>query len=151
VTATRAVDLVGLWLLAAALSWLLVRVGYGALPAVPVLAGASLLVLAAVEVGLALVLRNRIERRRGARLLDPIMAARSVALAKASSLVGALVAGVWTGVLGYLLGARATLAAAAADTPGALVGLVCAVLLVGAALHLERTCRTPGDRGPGRD
>jgi len=150
VTATRVADLVGLWLLAAALSWLLVRIGYGALPPVPVLAGASLLVLAAVEVGLALVLRNRIERRRGARLLDPIMAARSVALAKASSLVGALVAGVWTGVLG-LLGARATLAAAAADTPGALVGLVCAVLLVGAALHLERTCRTPGERGPGRD
>lgn len=149
-TATRVADLVGLWLLAAALSWLLVRIGYGALPPVPVLAGASLLVLAAVEVGLALVLRNRIERRRGARLLDPIMAARSVALAKASSLVGALVAGVWTGVLG-LLGARATLAAAAADTPGALVGLVCAVLLVGAALHLERTCRTPGERGPGRD
>jgi len=138
VTPTRPADLVGLWLLVGVITRLVVPALYGALPPVPVLAGSSLLVLAGVEVGLAVV-------------LDPIMAARSVALAKASALGGAATAGVWSGLLVFVLGSRNDLSAAAADTPGAVVGLISAVLLVGAALFLEHNCRTPDDPGPRRD
>lgn len=144
---TRPADLVAVLGVVAVLSWLLARVLYGSLPQVGLLTGASLLVLAGVEVGLAVVLRGRIQRREGARPLDPIMAARSAALAKASSLVGALVAGAWVGLGVHLLAERGRLAAAVADTPGAVVGLVSALALVAAALLLERTCRTPDDRG----
>lgn len=147
---TRPADLLLVAVVAAAGTWVLARGFYGSLPPVPVLAGVSLLLLAAVEVGLAVVLRGRIERRPGARLLDPIMAARSVALAKASSLVGAGVTGVWAGALVYLLPRRDQLTAAAQDVPGAVVGAACAALLVVAALVLERTCRTPEDRDPPR-
>lgn len=147
---TRPGDLALLAFVAAVGTWLLARGFYGSVPPVSLLAGVSLLLLAGVEVGLAVVLRGRIERRPGARTLDPIMAARSVALAKASSLGGAVVVGAWTGALVYLLPRRSELVAAAQDVPGAVVGLVSALLLVVAALVLERTCRTPDDPDPPR-
>ena len=143
-------DLVRLAIVVAAGSWVLVRAVYGSLPPVPLFVGISLLLLAAVEVGLAVVLRGRIAQRPGARPLDPIMAARSVALAKASSLAGAAVVGFWFGAVVYLVPRRNELTAAAQDLPGAVVGLICAALLVAAALVLERTCRTPKDRNPPR-
>lgn len=143
---TRAADLLALAVLAVVLGWLVVTAFYGSLPPISPLAGLPLLVLAAAEVGLAGVLRPRIERRQGARLLDPIMAARSVALAKASSLAGALLSGAWVGLGIFLLTERSRLSAAVADTPGAVLGLVCSLALVASALWLERTCRTPTDR-----
>lgn len=146
-TRTRVSDLLALAAGTAVATWLVVRVVYGSLPPVPLLAGAGLALLAAVEVGLAVVLRGRIQRRPGARVLDPLMAARSVALAKASSLAGAVTAGAWTGLLVHLLRSPG-LAATSADRPGALVGLVCSVVLVVAALVLEHSLRTPD--GPPR-
>ena len=143
-------DLVRLAIVVAAGSWVLVRAVYGSLPPVPLFVGISLLLLAAVEVGLAVVLRGRIAQRPGARPLDPIMAARSVALAKASSLAGAAVVGFWSGAVVYLVPRRNELTAAGQDLRGAVVGLSCAALLVAAALVLERTCRTPKDRNPPR-
>lgn len=143
---SRPGDLLALAVLVGVLSWLVVRAFYGTLPPVSPLAGLPLLVLAAVEVGLARVLRPRIERRPGARLLDPIMAARSVALAKASSLGGAMLVGAWAGLGVFLLQERNRLTAAVVDTPGAVFGLLSAVALVAAALWLEHTCRTPDDR-----
>jgi hypothetical protein len=94
---------------------------------------------------LAFALRARIQRRAGAKPLDPLMAARSVALAKASSLVGALTAGLWSGLLAFLLQNQGVLAAASRDTPGAVVGLLSSTVLVSAALWLEYCCRTPKD------
>lgn len=143
---TRAADLLALAVLTVVLGWLVVKTVYGSLPPISPLAGLPLLVLAAAEVGLAGVLRPRIERREGARLLDPIMAARSVALAKASSLAGALLSGAWVGLGIFLLTERNRLSAAVADTPGAVLGLVCSLALVAAALWLEHTCRIPTDR-----
>lgn len=136
-------------LIAGLLAHLLVRVGYGALPPLPTLAGTPLLVLAAIETILGFGLRARIERRPGSPPVEALSAARAVALAKASSLAGSITAGAWLGVLGYLLPLRAEVAAAAIDSIAAMVGVVCAATLVAAALWLEYCCRTP--RGPHDD
>ena len=140
---TRVRDLLAIAVVAGVGSWLLVRTNYGSIPPLPTLAGLSLLVLAVVEVVLAFALRARIQRRAGAKALDPLMAARSVALAKASSLVGALTAGLWSGLLAFLLQNQGVLAAASRDTPGAVIGLLSSTVLVSAALWLEYCCRTP--------
>jgi hypothetical protein len=58
---------------------------------------------------------------------------------------GALVGGLWAGLLVYVLPRASTVTAAASDTVAAVVGLVCALVLVGGALWLERCCRTPDD------
>lgn len=145
---TRVRDLLAITVVAGIGTWLLVRTSYGVIPPLPRYAGLTLAVLAVVEGVLAVVLRGRIQRRTGSRLLDPLMAARSVALAKASSLVGALMAGLWAGLLVYVLQQRSILASAARDTPGAVIGLFSAAVLVGAALWLEHSCRTPTDDEP---
>ncbi|GAB2933945.1 DUF3180 domain-containing protein [Rhodococcus aerolatus] len=144
-TPTRPRDLVGLGLLVAVCVWLVVRSVYGSMPPLPRYAGLSLALLALVEIQLGRVVRARVQRKAGAGLLDPLMAARALALAKASSLVGAGLAGAWAGYGAHLLGVRGQLAAAADETPGAAIGLVCALALVGAGLFLEHCCRTPDD------
>ncbi|QCQ93536.1 DUF3180 domain-containing protein [Rhodococcus sp. SGAir0479] len=145
---TRIWDVLSLALLAAVVTWLLVRVSYGSLPPIPVYAGASLYPVALIEIVLAFVVRARIREHAigpGPRQLHPITAARAAALAKASALVGAASAGVWAGFLVYLWPQRSQLRAAVSDSPGAIVGLVAAVLLVAAALWLEHCCRTPDE------
>ena len=72
-----------------------------------------------------------------------------LALAKASALVGAAVAGVWIGFLLHVLPMAATVRAASSDRVGAIVGLVAGLALVGAALWLEHCCRTPKDNPEG--
>jgi hypothetical protein len=68
-----------------------------------------------------------------------------VLVAKASSQAGAIMAGVWAGLLAHVLPRAADVTAAADDSLAAGVGLVCALLLVGGALWLEWCCRTPDD------
>lgn len=128
---------------------LVVQAAYGALPPLPVFAGIVLGVLGLAEVLLAELLYARIQRRPGTRPVDPLQTAQAVALAKASSLGGALVGGAWLGILAYLLPLRDELTAAVRDTPGAVVGAVGAAVLVGAGLWLEHRCRTPDE--PERD
>ncbi|NLG56143.1 MAG: DUF3180 domain-containing protein [Rhodococcus sp.] len=145
---TRIWDLLGLLVFAAVATWILVRVFYGSFPPISVFAGASLYPVAVIEVVLAFMVRARVANREiGAdpRQLHPITAARTAALAKASALVGAAAAGVWIGFLLYLLPEQSFLSAAAADTPGAWIGLGGGVALVAAALWLEHCCRTPDD------
>ncbi|MDL5157659.1 DUF3180 domain-containing protein [Actinomycetospora termitidis] len=124
---------------------LLLGLLYGSLPPLPVPAGLTFLVLGLIEGGVAIVLYRRIRRRPGARPVDALSAARAVALAKASALAGALVGGAWCGVLAHVLPRRAQVAAAASDTGAAVVGIVGSAVLVGAALALEWSCRTPDD------
>ncbi|MEV1134838.1 DUF3180 domain-containing protein [Rhodococcus coprophilus] len=145
---TRVRDLLALALLAAVITWLLVRTLYGSLPAIPVYAGASLYVAAVIEAILAFVIRSRVgkdEIGEGPGRIHPITVARSVALAKASALVGAASTGVWIGFLVYLLPERAQIRAAVEDTSGAVVGAVAGVALVAAALWLEYCCKAPED------
>lgn len=124
---------------------LVAQAAYGALPPLPVLAGAVLGVLGIGEAVLGEILHARIQRRSGARPVDALGTARAVALAKASSLAGALVGGAWVGILGYLFRRRSELTAAADDLPGATVGVLGAALLVAGALWLEHRCRIPED------
>jgi len=148
---TRARDLVTTGVFTAVVVYLGVRLLYGELPPLPTFAGVTLAVLAVVEAALGSSLRGRIRRMAEGRLdggkpLQPLTAARAVALAKASSLLGAIMLGAWLAVLGYGLPLQAELSAAADDLPSAIVGAVCAAALIAAALWLEYCCRTPHDQ-----
>jgi len=138
-------ELLPLYLVVALVAFLATRLSYGVLPPLPLFAGITLLALAAVETALGYSLKARIEQRPGTEPIQPLTAARAVALAKASAVGGAVMAGVWTGLLGYLLPRLSLLAAAADDTPGAVLGLVCAIVLVAAALWLQHCCKAPRD------
>jgi hypothetical protein len=149
---TRARDLVTVGIVVLVVVYLGVRVLYGRLPALPTFAGVSLLVLAIVEGALGTSLRGRIRRRAegkpdDGRPLQPLTVARAVALAKASSLLGAIMLGVWLGFLAYVLPRRTEIAAAAEDLPSTVIGAISAAALIAAALWLEYACRAPDDRG----
>jgi hypothetical protein len=140
---TKIRDLVGVALVAGLVTAILLRLVYSDLPTLPRLAGVTFGVLAIVEAVLAWQLRVRIAGREGSRPVQPLTAARAVALAKASSLVGALMGGVWAGVLVTVLPLLATSPAAGEDRTTALIGLAGSAALVGAALWLEHSCKTP--------
>ncbi len=136
-------------LVAAVLANLLVRLTYGSLPGFPLFAGATLGVLGLAEALTGNALRARIRRRTGTRPVQPLVAARAVLVAKASSPAGAIVAGAWAGLLVHVVPRSADVSAAASDTASGLVGLVCALGLVAAALWLEHCLKTPDDPDPG--
>jgi hypothetical protein len=146
-TPTRARDLVIPAVFTALLVHLLLRIGYDRLPPLPTLAGSTLALVAVVEAAFGYSLRARIARRPGTRPVLPLTAARAVALAKASSLVGAIMLGGWLAVIAFTLPQREEMTAAGSDTGSAVVGALCAAALIAAALWLEYCCRTPG--GPG--
>jgi Protein of unknown function (DUF3180) len=145
VTATRPRDLLVVALVTSVLANLAVRLAYGSLPGFPLLAGVTLGVLGVAELIGGNALRARIRRRPGMRPVEPLLAARAVLVAKASSLGGAVVAGAWAGLLVYTVPRSADVSAAASDTAAGAVGLACALALVGGALWLERCCRAPDD------
>lgn len=147
-TTTKPRDLFLVALVVAVLANLLVRLSYESLPRFPLLAGVTLGVLAAAELVAGNLLRARIQRKPGTRPVEPLVAARAVVLAKASALGGAVVAGAWAGLLGYVLPRASTVSAAASDTAAGAVGLGCALALVAGALWLERCCRAPDDGDP---
>ncbi|GAA3025929.1 DUF3180 domain-containing protein [Actinokineospora globicatena] len=141
---TTARDLVLAGLIGAVVVYLALRLLYGDLPPLPQLAGITLLVLAVVEALFGFGLRDRI--KGNGKPVQALTAARAVALAKASSLLGAIMVGAWLGVLGYVLPDSGQVAAAKHDVVSAVIGLGCAAALIGAALWLEHCCRTPPDR-----
>ncbi|MCW0214175.1 MAG: DUF3180 domain-containing protein [Pseudonocardia sp.] len=144
--ATRPRDLLAAGLAAAVVGLLIVQLTYGSLPPFPLPAGVTLGVLGIAEAVVGNVLRGRIRRSPGSRPLEPLVAARAVIVAQASAMGGALVAGLWAGLLGYVLPRSGSVTAAASDAAAAGVGLVCALGLVAGALWLERCCRAPEDR-----
>ncbi|EOM78267.1 DUF3180 domain-containing protein [Rhodococcus rhodnii] len=146
---TRVWDLVMVAVTAAIAAWLLARGFYGSFPPIAWFAGASLYPVVAIEVVLAFMIRSRIEKHRIGDMpgqIHPITAARAAALAKASALVGAAVGGVWAGFLVHVVPRGNDVQAAAADVPGAWVGLGAAVALLAAGLWLEHCCRAPHDQ-----
>ena len=132
------------------ISWLAMRQWYGDLPRLRWFVPLSLALLAIAEVLAANQLRDRIRHRPGALPVQPLVAARMLALAKASAVVGAVMVGIWAGLLVYVVPRLGQLNAAGNDTVVGAVGVVAAVALTAAALWLEYCCRTPappdGDR-----
>lgn len=127
---------------------LLFEVAYSSMPSLPLLGGATLLVLAGIEVALAFVVRSRIH---SGHVVTGVGIARTVALAKASSMLGSIMLGGWLAGVVFLGPEAATVEAAADDLPATIVGAVCAAVLIGAALWLEHCCRTPDSRNNHRD
>jgi Protein of unknown function (DUF3180) len=145
ITPTRPRDLVLPALGTAVAVHLLVRLAYGSLPTFPLGAGVPLAVLGLAEAVGGLVLRARIRRRPGTRPVQPLVAARAVLVARASALAGALMVGVWGGLLAYVAPRSGDIAAAAGDTVAAAVGVLGALGLTAGALWLQHCCRTPDD------
>jgi hypothetical protein len=116
----------------------------GRLPVVPWMAVAVIWVVAAFVGAWTLATRRRLDPKPGAPRMEPLMAARTTALALAGSRVGAVVFGLYGGIALRLLqetsvaaGRERLLASALA----ALGGFVLTVL----SLWLEHNCRLPED------
>lgn len=148
---TRWRDIAVVCLVAVVAGYLLIRVSYSSIPPLPRLAG---LLAALVGVGEAVAgfgLRRRIRPPGQAsgpqarRPVEPLTAARAVTVAKATALAGAALAGLWLGLLGYVLPSSSDFAAAQADSVTGIIGLVGAVIMVAGALFLERCCLVPED------
>jgi hypothetical protein len=135
-----------------AIAAVLAAIGWGVTRLVDAYAGRSLPVpwtAPAVMVVLAIALalwargtRDRLARKPGTKRIEPLVAARSAALAMAASRTGAVVGGFYAGV--------AIALAPMWDVPYvrerilvSLAALGGAVLVVLAALWLERVCRLP--------
>lgn len=144
-TFTQPRHLIAAGLIAAVIAYLGVQIGYGSLQSIPTLAGATLLLVASVDAVFALTMGPRVRRQEGVERVDALTAARAVALAKASSMAGAIMGGVWLGFLAFLLPIQSTVEAANEDTVAAVVGLVSALVLIGAGLWLEHVLRNPDE------
>jgi hypothetical protein len=143
---TRPRDLAIAGVLAGILLYLIMRSAYGSMPPLPTLAGVTLVIVGIIDVVLGFSLRSRIRgRARNGRPVQALTAARAVALAKASSMLGAIMLGAWLGVLAYVLPLRTDILAAANDTTSSVIGALCSAVLIGAGLWLEQCCRTPDE------
>lgn len=148
-TPTRPGVLAATAALAGLLTYLLASAAYDDLPQVPVAAAVSLVLLAVVEGCAAKVVGDRLRGRRDAagrplgRPLHPEQVARAAVLAKASSAAAALFAGLYAGLLAWVLPRRDEVLAYADDARAAGASALAALLLVAAALVLERACLAP--------
>jgi hypothetical protein len=150
-TPTNPRALLGLGVACAALTWLLLVRLYGSLPPLPWTPALTLLLLAVVEGRSGHLLRRRITGRgpislngdgRRPKPLHPIGIARTAAIAKASALAAAVIAGL---ALGFVIDLVRSLSQPIPrqDTFAALGIFVSAVVLAVAAIYLERSCQVP--------
>jgi hypothetical protein len=153
-TQTRVSLLTGLAVLCALVTWPLLRNSYSSLPPLPWTLVPTLVLLAIAEAVAGRTLRARISGREAARKngnvtdlrrtrrLDPAAMVRTLALAKASAYAAAIVAGVAAGFLIYLI-SELNRTQPHPDLFAAVGIFASAVLLVVAAIYLERSCRLP--------
>ena len=99
-----------------------------------------LLLIAAAALGVAWPVRNSV--RSGTRI-DPFRALRAATLARASSLLGAIMAGFGAGLLLFLL--SRPIDPPVGSTVAMLALIVTAIMLVIAALIAEQFCTLPKD------
>jgi Protein of unknown function (DUF3180) len=144
---TRVSTLAIAGLICAALSWLLLRSVYERLPPLPWTGVPALLVAAVVEAWTGRDLRARITGRRALKPAVPLFVSRMVALAKASSMAAAVIAGLSLGFVIYLSGSLSA-AVPRQDAVTAAATFAAAVLLACAALYLEYCCRVPNAPDP---
>ncbi len=142
-TPTRWQNLLGLAVVAGVLGWVLAATRYESL-ALPSYAPVTAGLMAVFELGLAWVVSQKIRGVGGGRRqMHPLQIARAAALAKASSAGGALLVGFYAGYLLWVLGRTDELRSASHDAVIAGLSLGASLLLVAAALLVERACRTP--------
>jgi Protein of unknown function (DUF3180) len=128
--------------LCAAVSWLILRLVYRALPPLPWSGVPTLVIVALAEAYSGMLLRGRIYQRPGTKPVEAIAVARMAALAKASVYTAAVIGGVAGGFSLYVAGSLDK-AFPRHDAFAALATLGAAVVLAAAALYLEYCCRVP--------
>ena len=151
---TRVSTLVIIAALCAVAGWLLLRGVYAKLPPLPWTGVPALLIAAMAEAWTGRDLRARIAARRGSgqgagrdlKPPAPLFVSRMVALAKASSVAAAIIAGFAAGFDFYLAGSL-NASVPREDALTAVITFVAAVVLACAALYLENSCRVPADPG----
>jgi hypothetical protein len=142
---TRWSDLLVICVVLGAVGYLLSRAGYNSLPPLSYAVPLPIAALALVEFAAARRVRAAVRHDPRVRPLAAIVVARLVALGKASSLVGAGVAGAALGLLGDLLPDIGSIRVVGHDVQVGLLVLVAAVLLLAAGLLLERAGIDPGN------
>ena len=154
---TRVSTLAVVAVVGAGLGWLLLRTLYAKLPPLPWTGVPALLIAALAEAWTGRDLKARIAahrgsgqdaRRPGLKPAAPLFVSRMVALAKATSLAAAIIAGFAAGFVIYLAGSLSA-SVPRQDALTAVITFAAAVVLACAALYLENCCRVPED--PGRD
>lgn len=149
---TRIRLLVGIAVVSGALGWGVVQIvaaWSGRLVPVPWLAAAALWLLAAALAYWTQLARPRLQGRPGSKPIEPIVAARSAALAMAASRIGALVLGFYAGIAVGMAGSLST-PSGAQTFWASTVAAVGAFGIVAAALWLEHSCRLPLGRDDDR-
>lgn len=141
---TRPSDLIIPFLVVGVLSYLLLQAAYESLPPFQWFTAVPIGALAVIEVVVANRVRGAVRHRPQARPMTALAVARSVALGKASALVGAALAGAELALVSYVSPDAARTTAAAHDLRVGLVLLAVSVLLVVAGLVLERAGVDPG-------
>lgn len=141
---TRIPLLVAIAIVAGGVAYLVTRAHYSDFPSPQPYWPVTILLLAIIELVTARTTRARLQGRPRTRPIEPIAVARTAALAKATSPVGAFFAGAYAGFLGHV--SRIAGHQAATDTRTAVFGIVASVALVVAALLLEHVCKVPKPR-----
>lgn len=139
---TRVPTLVAVALAVGLVLWAVVRLAYAALPPLPWTVVATLVLVAVVELVLAWSVRGRINRKPGAPMLEPLVIARYMVLAKATAYTAAAATGAFGGMLAYLL-ANLNTPTQLLDTWVAMAVVLSSVGLCVAAMLLEHACRVP--------
>ncbi|TYB59103.1 DUF3180 domain-containing protein [Nonomuraea sp. PA05] len=139
---THAGPLVGIIVVMALLTWMVIRPIYSDLPLMPWTAIPTVLLLAIGEAYSGWATRARIARKPDTKPVEPLAVARLAALAKASAYAGAVFGGVFAGF------ALHTVQILDRETPRgeffvATGSFVSCVVLICAALYLEHSCRIP--------
>lgn len=119
-------------------AYVLLRTSYSSLPPLGYFVPVPLAALGALELVVARRVRAAVRHVKDARPMTAIAIARCVALGKASSLVGAAVAGAAVALLAKVLPEANTVRAAASDARVGVLLLASAALVVIAGLVLER-------------
>src|ERR1700691_5763167 len=143
-TPTRPRTLVLIVVLAAAVTWAVLIAVYASLPPLTWTGVPALLIAAGAEAWAGRDLRARIQGKRGTRPAPPLFVARIVALAKASSLTAALLAGICAGFMIYLSG-MASAPTPRGDLVDASLSFGACLVLLAAPLFFEYCCRVPYD------
>jgi hypothetical protein len=138
---TRWPVLVALALVAGAGSYALTRTSYDSIPGPGVTGLFWIGILVIAEFYLAVMTRARLAGRSGTKPINPLVVVRFVALAKASSVVGAVFLGGYAGFLTWV--AHLDSPAANHDTKITAIGAALSAAWVGTALFLEYVCRVP--------